>query len=437
MLLDSLTALVLAGDDVLQTTCGLSVTDHAISLVRQGSLTFPALGEVHIKGGPLQKIHLGCDSLLCGQLAGLVSGDKHEAGIEVLANRFLQQVISEMEGRNPRGSVQRLDVGPINLVSRGLRSFGIRLETGVGQLFILAEVPSRMELELAKNSEYLTAMEATYLPKDWGTRQSMDSQLAIDNFLVFLRKVEGDVYFEVPGQDDVHYLHNGILLDNGTFEGVRGLKFCTDLAASGDLGLKRGDMVRSEVGIGERSLQFSLRYLGESSHPLVNGAELPCAFFELPEKITISQRRLAFRIPVQTDIAVDIYCGDGANNASPWSDSEQVTAPLFSGTLADLSFGGARIVADEISEGACLDINRQVVCDIHFPEMGEPLTLVGVVRRNSSRLIDRNERQHEVGLEFVLVGEEDRASLEYIRQFVLSEQRSRLAKRIHVGGIST
>ncbi len=437
MLLESLTALIHAGDDALQTTCGLSVISNSISLVRQGSLTFPALGELQIKGGPLQKIHLGCDSLLCGHLAELVDTNTEETGIEALINRFLQQILSELDGRSPRGHIESLDVGPVNVFSRGLRSFGIRLETGAGQLYILAEVPSRMEMELAKNSEFLAAMEETYLPREWENRQTMDKQLALDNFLVFLRKVEGDVYFEVPGPDDISHPSSGILLDSGTFGGVRGLKFCTDLSADTQAGLKRGDSVWAEVGVGERALHFELKYLGESSHTMANGAELPCAFFEPPAKVNISQRRLAFRIPVPLDINVDIHCGAGASKSSPWGDSEPGCAPLMNGTLADLSFSGARIITNGSAEGVCLEINRQVVCDVHFPEMDEPVSLISIVRRNSSRLFDRNIRQYEIGLEFLIFNETDRSALEYVRQFVLSEQRARLAKRIHVSGMTS
>ncbi len=440
MLLKSLNALIVAGDDALLTTCGLPSVGHHISQVQQGSLTFPALGELRIKGGALQTVHLGSDSLLCGQLAGLVGSTSDETGIEALTNRFLQQLLGELDTRNPRGRVKSLDIGPMNLVSRGLRSFGIRFETGVGQLFIMAEVPSRMEMEIAQGSEYLQTMESAYMPRDWGNRQSIDNPLAIENFLVFLRKVEGDVYFEIPGGEDCSCLQSGILLDKGTFDGERGLKFCTDFTAATTAGLRRGDEVRAAVGIDDRSLQFVLRYLGEGTHSLTNGAELPCAFFEPPETVTITQRRLAFRIPVLGEIPVVLHCGEGSNSTSPWGDPNIVTQSLYHGTLADLSFSGARVVADEVTDGSvdipCLEVNRRIVCDIHFPDLEEPLSLIGVVRRSTSRLIDRNQRQQELGLEFLIVGDNDRVALEHVRQFVLAEQRARLSQRIHVSGLS-
>ena len=436
MLLESLNALVLAGEYALQTTCGLPVVAHTISLVRQGTLTFPALCELQIKGGPLQRVHLGCDSLMAGQLAGLAEGDAGLSAIESLTNRFLGKLVEGLDARNPRGTIHNLEAGAVNLVSSGLRSFGFRLDTGVGQLYILAEVPSRLELEVARGSEYLAAMERTYLPRDWGSRQGFDSRQAIDNFLVFTRKVECDVYFELPDVDCC-FLHSGVLLDNGTLNGVKGLKFCTDLGEASEAGLQPGDEVRASVGVDERSLQFNLRYLGSGSHPLANGAELPCAFFEPPQGVKIAQRRLAFRIPVVSEIPVEIVAGVGAHESSPWGDFEEDQGPLVVGTLADLSFSGARIAVNSEAAGGHLEINRRVVCRFAFPDCDDPVSVLAVVRRAASRLIDRNDRRPEIGLEFLISQDTDRSALEQIRQFVLAEQRARLSRRIHVSGMKS
>jgi len=433
MLLESLNAMILAGDVALQTTCGLSTVSHRVSIVRPGVLTFPALSEIRIQAGPLQRVHLGSDSLLCGQLAGLAGFKTGETGIEALAERFLKQLLSELEARGPRGEVHHLDLVPVTLAVRGLRSFGIRLETGAGEMFVLAEVPSRLEYELARGSGYLAAMESAYLPPEWEVRRAFDSQMAIDNFLVFLRKVEGDVYFEVPGAGgDTHYVHSGVLLDNGTFDGVRGLKFCTDLTASVQSGLKRGDVVRATVGVSDRSLEFFMPYLGASQHPLANGAELSCGFFLPPSEVTVSQHRLAFRIDVEDPVPVVLRSQDGGGESAPTGDGKLPGASEFRGVLADLSFSGARIVAEDTTDHFTFEINRHVVCECYFPETDQPVSLLGVVRRLNSRLVSRDHRRHEIGLEFLVGGEADREALNRVRQYVLSEQRSRLARRVQI-----
>jgi len=435
MLLESLNALILAADDALQTSCGLSVIGHHVSLVRQGSLTFPALGELRIKGAGLQKVYLGADSLLCSELVNMVEGGGAETGIEALTYRFLQQLLGELDGRNPRGEIVNLEVGPMNLTSRGLRSFGLRMETEAGQLFLLAEVPSKLEMEIAKGSDFVPAMEATYLPREWGNRQGIDNKLAVDNFLVFLRKVEADVHFEIPGTGDGHHLYSGILIDNGTFEGELGLKFCTDFSEAAAGGLTKGDVVRASVGVDERSLQFPMTYLGQSVHAIGNGATVPCAFFVPPKSIAISQRRLAFRIPVPSSVAVEVYCGDSITGMSPWSDQVVDAVPLFCGRLADLSFSGARIITEEAVAGIGLELGSKVVCELKF-DGEEKLTVLGIVRRFTSRLANSNTRQQELGLEFLIQDDTDRAAMDGIRQYVLAEQRARLSRRILVGGMS-
>ncbi len=434
MLLESLKALIQAGHHALRVTCGESVTGYGISLVREGNLTFPALADLHLGGGSLQRVHLGGDSRLSAQLAGLVGETTADAGIEVLANRFLDQLLKQMEGDDPCGTVHRLEPGAINLSSRGLRSFGLKLETDAGQLFVLAEVPSRLEMETIGDSKFLRVMKDTYLPQEGGNRQTVDTAPDIENFLVFLRKMEVDVYFEIPGQGDVHYGCSGVLLDSGTFADVQGLKFCTDIAAVAPSGLKQGDEVRGIAGIGDRSLQFSMSYLGESSHKLIRGAKLPCAIFLPPAALTIAQRRLDFRISSAEGIPVELYDGSGTNESGPQENPGQAAVPLLRGALADLSFSGVRIIADETAACPGLELNRRVILDIRLPDLDGPLVLPGVVRRSTSRLVDRHRRQQEIGLQFLIIDEADRTAMDYIRQLVLAEQRSRLSRRLGVVG---
>ena len=115
-----------------------------------------------------------------------------------------------------------------------------------------------------------------------GCSARLQSGAAIDDFLVFARKVEADVYLEVPDGDDAAGLRGGILLGNGTVNGRRALKLCIDLADADLASPSRGDTVRATVGLEDRSFTFALEYLGEAEHPLSGGAELPCAWFGVP-----------------------------------------------------------------------------------------------------------------------------------------------------------
>lgn len=432
MIPETLDALIRAGSDALQTTCGLTVTRAHVSLVRQGSLTFPALGELRIRNGTLQKVHLGSDTALVGQLAGRISGGTG-SGLEVLASRVLANLIEDMEGRRPRGAVENLAVAPVTLHTRGQRTFGVRLETDAGRLFLLAEVPSKIELEEAKNSEFVAGMVKTYLPRDWIQRQQLQSGAAIDAFLVFARKVEADIYLEVPGGDGAADLRGGVLLGNGSISGRRALKLCVDLADDDLSAPARGDAVRATVGLEDRSFTFGLEYLGEADHPLSGGASLPCAWFAVPEAIAITQRRRAFRMPLPMPVTAELEQQGGLNLNSPWGDCEREPART-AGTVRDLSFAGARLVLPDAADDPILEPGNRVRCHLHLPGEPRALEINAVIRRVSLSLADRNEWQRDIGLEFQVVDEEDRATVDRIREFVLSVQRYRLAKRIDLAG---
>jgi c-di-GMP-binding flagellar brake protein YcgR len=431
MLLETLQTLVQAGADALQTSCGLTVTRPHVSLVRQGSLTFPSLGELHVRNGTVQRVHLGCDTALVGQLAELAGGSTSLSGLQVLAEQLLRHLLEGMEGRNPRGTVENLAVAPLTLQTRGLRTFGFRLETEAGQLFLLAEAPSRVELEIAKNSEFLEGMIATYLPREWRSHESYTSRTVVDSVLVFLRKLEQDIFLEVPrGQDLV--THPGFLVLAGSFDGRRALKLCADVHDS-DLGSPgRGDVVRAFAGVGDRSLEFDLEYLGSGSHD-VAGAELPCLWFAAPEEVRVTQRRRTFRLNVPEPVAVEIESSACALGRSPWADDEPARS-VSHGRLQDLSFSGARIVLTSHDEAVDLSPGRRVQCRLHLPGDDEPVSVVGLVRRSSMGLADRNSWQAEVGVEFIAADDDDRGGLQAIRDYVLTLQRERLAHRVLVPG---
>lgn len=434
MIIETLTNLIRAGTDALQTTCGLTVTQAHVSLVQQGSLTFPSIGELRIRNGTLQTVHVGCDTVLVGQLAGRVIGGGSRSGVEELAERVLASLLEDMEGRRPRGSVENLAVAPATLYTRGQRTFGIRLETHAGRLFMLAEVPSKVELEEAKNSDFIASMSATYLPREWNRRERLDSGGVIDNFLVFARKVEADLYLEVPGAGGAAGLRGGVLLGTGVLAGQRALKVCADLKDADLLAPSRGDTVRATMGLSDRSFAFDLAYLGEAEHALCLGATLPCAWFSVPELVTLGQRRSAFRLPMVSPVAIEIECVGGRVFHSPWGDQEPEAARLVPGRVMDLSFSGARVVMPVSADDPGLEPGAQIRCRLHLPGDEAPVEASALIRRVTLSLADRNEWQRELGLEFLVGGGSDRDAADRIREFVLALQRFQLARRVDLAG---
>jgi len=431
MLINTLKMLVLAGKDALRTTCGLPVISEDITQIRTGQLTFPAMGEIAFSGGTLQTVSLGCDGVLCGHLAEKVVSKGEDSGFEILANRFLDNVLEEMAGRHPRGWLANLEVGPQSLQSRGVRSFGVRLQTDIGQFFLMAEIPSRAELEQSKSSEFITSMSKTYLPEGWATFQELKYPTEIDNFLIFLRKTELDLLLEVPCGDGYFTIHTGVLLETTTIGGRQAMRLSMDVSGPEGKSLEKGETVNLRVGVQDRALTFKTQYLGSENYPITSSASIKCVFFSLPKVLQVLQGRRAFRIQISERIPTEIECINPLTNDSPLFSGD-TPGRKVRGRLADLSFSGARIIAQKDKLVDCANLESRIVCRLFFPNEPTPLKILGIVRRSTISLADRDNQQDEIGIEFLVNDDSDRQAIEFIQQYVLSQQRAWLAQRIHV-----
>ena len=433
MLLDTLNALNQAGIEALQSTCGLQVQGREVSLVREGRRSFSSVVTLRIKGCSLQMVHIGCDTHLAGKLAELFPAPDGGSGLDVLADSFLSHLLEKFDDRNPRGTVENPQPAPITLHTRGVRTFQFRLDTGQGELFFLAEVPSRAELAIVKSSDFLSSMESIYLPKDWRGGKDLTDLKDVDNFLTFLRKTESDIYLETPAGDGTATLNSGLLVEIRQAKDRSTLKLITDFADPA-LGVPApGSAVKACIGIEDRSLEFVLTYQAPATHELASGALVPCALFSMPRMVSIGQRRRTFRVPISVTVRVEIETALGNEEASTWSDGEFVPE-VITGRLADLSFSGARIIADHLQLCSCFHKDGRVVCRMHFPDMDEPLQVMGVVRRSTAGLADKDQWQDEIGIEFLVSPDGDRAGLDFIRQFVLEVQRKKLSQKLQVSG---
>ncbi len=434
MLINTLKMLVMAGKNALGTTCGLPVIDEEITQIRHGNITFPSLGEISFSGSTLQKIQLGCDTQLCGQLAENLDGSSGTSGMEVLAQRFLDNVLEDMEGRWPKGWVDSMDLGPVSLHSRGVRSFGVRLQTENGQFYLMTEVPSKAELELSHNEGYLNTMARNYLPREWFNLTTIDLASDIENFLVFLRKTEVDVQIDVPADDDYYTLHTGILIENTTRNDRRVMRLSMDVSGPEGKALSVNDKVNVRVGLYGGALTFESTFLGTSQYRVTESASINCIDIAWPAKLNIEQRRRAFRIDPAERIPVVIQSQGSPEESNPWSLNTESETKVR-GRLADLSFSGARIIASRNSLLGTFDEGSRISCRFFFPDEEEDYKVVGIIRRATISLADQDTQQDEVGIEFLVDENSDRSSLEYIRQYVLSKQRAWLAQRVHVSGV--
>ncbi len=425
MLLQTLKTLIKAGTSALRSTCGVSVSEEHITQIRQGHLSFPSLGELKFSGGTLTQVYLGCDESLGDQLAEKVGPATQQTGLQVLPEKLRECIVEEMDTRRPRGWVENQERDIVKIHSGGNRSFGFRFQTDSGQFYLMAEVPSRAELDLAKGGEFIASMVATYFPKGWFNHEVLKSLPFIDNFLVFLRKTEVDIQVEVPGENEMNQVHTGVLLESGNFEQRRAL--CVSIDDSDPDGhiWKQGDVIKARVGVQDRALIFFAKYLGSGDYPVHGSATIKCVYFSLPAELKVEQRRRAFRINPPETISVEME----------FSTEESPVNPFITGRLADLSFSGARIMADRETLINGLQDRTHVLCRVYFPDESKPLEIVGVIRRASTRMVDRDCKQDEIGLEFLIKKDNDRDALEFIRQYVLSQQRNWLSQRVHVAGV--
>jgi hypothetical protein len=431
MLLDTLNALNLAGAEALESICGLQVKERDLSLVREGRQNLRSLVTLKLKGCPLQMVHLGCDEALAEHLVSDGSECESGGGLNGFARGFMTQLLDKFDGRHPRGTVEDQAETPSTLHTRGVRTFQVRLDTDHGQLSLLVEVPSRTELAIAKGSEFLTSMESIYLPRDWHVRQELTDADDVDNFLAFLRKSEADVYLETPAGDGIATLNWGLLIEVCHWDDRPALKLVTDYLDPARGIPKPGAPVEASVGIDDRSLEFGMTYLAPAGHELAPDTRLPCALFSVPRTISIGQRRQAFRVPISPTVSVELEPAGDGTGYSPWGDRTEA-GQVVTGCLVDLSFSGARILTDHSLPWPRLQRESRVLCRVHFPDMQEPLQVVGIVRRLILNQPDRDQVRDEIGLEFLVSNHGDRASLDFIRQYVLEVQRAHLAQRLQV-----
>jgi c-di-GMP-binding flagellar brake protein YcgR len=433
MLLETLNALNQAGSEALKTTCGLDVVGREVTMVREGRQSFASLATLKIRGCSLQLVHLGCDEALAERLGALAAPTAGLAGLDVLAGCFLEHLLDKFDERHPRGTLDSVQEKPVTLHTRGVQTFQFRLDTGQGHLFFLAEVPSRTEMAIAKGSEYLGSMGSIYLPADWHTCEELSGNEDIESLLTYLRKTEADIYLLTPTGDGTATMQSGLLVSACEVANRPALKFITDFADPATGVPAPGSEVVATVGVGDRSLEFLLTYLEPATHHLESGAALPCATFSLPGRVVVGQRRRTFRVSVAEPVRVELEPVLGGGEASPWADPE-IEIETVSGHLADLSFSGARVIADHRRLCSKFQKGNRLICRMFFPELEEPLQVLGVIRRSTAGLADRNEWQDEIGLEFLVSPDGDRSAMDYVRQFVLQVQRAKLAQRLQVTG---
>src|SRR6056297_2552428 len=140
MLRETLTAIAQAGRAALQQTVAPDEPRILATQVREWSFALPGLGLVTVANSPVHQVYLGFSRPLAEHLADT-------AGQERVLEEYKKQLVQRVPARRPIGSWQLLPPDGAPRVLRGVRSFILRQQTVAGNLYLMADLASRAELE--------------------------------------------------------------------------------------------------------------------------------------------------------------------------------------------------------------------------------------------------------------------------------------------------
>ena len=447
MIAATLTALIEAGKSSLS-AAQLPVEEIRISPVGAQEIAFTRLAALVVVNSTIRRVSLGADKELAGQLQPAGSVADCAQAFPGLCEHYLDTLIAGLPVRRAEGSFQILDARSQSLYTTGVRTYGLRLKTDRGALFVVAELIAQGEIELIKGSDFESSLVHAHLPRDFASVTELKSKRAIEGALFYLRKMETDIQFEMSAGADHNLYHSGVLWGPGKYEDQRCLRVILPGLHTVGEHLVAGQQVAAHCTIKGKHFVFETTYLGPASIALTEEIGLPCQQFTVPPQMEVIQRRSNFRIEPQSRIVaeLDLVLDPESSLVPPTevlSAGRQDTVKDTPGSMgvlgqvADLSFSGVRVTAPQNHLCKRFTAGDIVYCRMAFP--GEPAiqTVPAQIRRIATVMHERNEWQDTVGLEFLVHDESHRRVVEFIRQYVLAEQRAILAHRVAVasGGI--
>ena len=420
MLLEVVTALAQAGRAALEAVRPGGPCEVSVSQLDQGQLWCPSLAVLRISDHHLKFVHVGADGELREHLLSVADTDGRLAGAQILAEDVLTHLTEALPSRLARSRVEHLALAPVSLGTRGVRSFGVRCRANHGQLFLLADLPSVAETERERGSDTLRAMADSCLTAGWTGVEGLPDTAAC-GLVDFLRRSESDVHLVFPLADGNKAEKAAVLVDVvDDPEGTR-LDFAVPVDTAMRGHLAAGDLLRGRIGVEDRSIDFEMVCRGLGIHTLASGLQLAGLSTGLPRDIRVVQSRRSFRISITDHVDVEIAVADPGPG-------------MLMARLVDLSFSGTCLVYMRSSHEPALTSGDPVHCRMYLPEHGEPVEIPGVVR-HAIRSLDESARPRiEVGIEFDKRGIREASGR--IRQFVLNQQRSQLARRVQVVRVS-
>ena len=420
MLFETVIAMVEAGRNALSALRPGQPCEVSVSLLDLGQLSFPSLAVLRISGHNLGFVHVGADGDLRHFLLSVPDADGRLAGAQVLADDVLSRLAEALPGRFARGRVEHLALAPVSLGTRGVRTFGVRCRSDIGQLFLMAEVPSLAEVERERGRNTLNALSNGCLPPGWMSAEDLGDEAA-DGLTDYLLSSETDVHMLLPTADGAETEKAAVLVAALADDDGMHLTFAVPVDADMWGRIEPGRILRARAGVEDRSLEFKLACHGIAPYTVAPGIRLPCVHCAAPTDIQVVQSRRSFRINLLENVDAQIATSDPG-------------VAIVSAQLADLSFSGARLIYSRANAEGVHAPDDRIQCRLHLPDGEEPVDVIGRVRRVGRNLDELARPRVEIGVEFESTGSSGGA-MGRVRQFVLHQQRARLARRVQVAGV--
>ena len=425
MLRETLRVLVESGDAALR-RAGFASPEVTVRPLRSRQLMFPRLALLSVSNGTVGRVYVGAD----GDLAtGPPCADQPpaETAFGALCEDLLGALLDGMPVPQPTGAVYPLGPQSNTVITRGARTFALCFKSDTGSLYVVGELASRGEIEAAKNSDFETCLVNAHMPRDFRKRDELTASDGVPGAVHCLSELETDIQLEVATDDAEVRVYNGLLWQQTDVEGRQLLQIVTFPPREPASPLLPGDVVTGHCTVGGKTFVFETSYAGPDQIDLLAGIELPCHLFTLPERLVADQRRRSYRIEPRAVVRAELI-------RQPQRGDDSMSSPVTEREIdvADISFSGTRLVAPLDELRSWLVPGDCIRCRFIFPEHAQGFEISGEVRRMTTVMFDRDRWQDDVGLEFLILDDDDRRVMETIRDYVLAEQRVLLSRRVQL-----
>ncbi len=431
MLKETIGALVKACHHAVVSGCWLEVTGQRVVQVPEREFSFAACALLRGENAPVYDVHLGCDERL---LRFLKDNSSPDQGFSLCADIFREHLAGQLRQIFPQARVAPAVVDEGDWHARGIRSFLLEMCTPEGSLFVVADLPSRLELATSRGSGFENSVINAHLRFDYLTVSELKDRQSIDSLLLVLGKLETDLEVTVTADGEVLGAFTGILLEQGTQDNQPIIRMTWDWPVCQDFPFTAGNGISLSFGLHGRLFCCETVITGFELCELDQSASIPCATMTLPERVYTRQRRQSFRLrPLQQmNVTLRSLSADGIAPAAARDGGTGDATGITQAAIGDISFEGFRLVAARGQLTEHFAPGESVHCRFDSLGAGRAHEIQGTIRRVRAVLGRHGKWIDELAVEFLAVGQSGQATLDAVRQFILAEQRSTLAKRVQL-----